>query len=102
MMRKLLGAIFAIVTLSTATLAGTTPATAHESESRPRPVIFVHGFVGSGAQFESQALRFTSNGYPADLIGVEEYDSTFATTTMPNVWAQLDALIARLLTQSGA
>ena len=65
-------------------------------------MIFVHGFVGSGGQFESQAMRFTSNGYPADRIGVEEYDSTFATTTMAKVWDDLDGLIARLLTQSGA
>ena len=101
-MRKLLGAIFAIVTLVPAAIGGTTPASAHESRSPRRPVIFVHGFVGSGGQFESQAMRFTSNGYPADAIGVEEYDSTFATTTMANVWDDLDGLIARLLTQSGA
>ena len=82
MMRKLLGAIFTIVTLVPATIAGLTPASAHESRAPQRPVIFVHGFVGSGGQFESQAMRFTSNGYPADAIGVEEYDSTFATTTM--------------------
>ena len=65
-------------------------------------MIFVHGFVGSGGQFESQGMRFTSNGYPADSIGVEEYDSTFATTTMAKVWDELDGLIARLLAQSGA
>ncbi|TMA78950.1 MAG: hypothetical protein E6J72_12730, partial [Deltaproteobacteria bacterium] len=32
------------------------------------PVLFVHGIEGSGAQFESQALRFESNGYPATWI----------------------------------
>lgn len=101
-MRKLLGAIFAIVTLLPATIAGATAASAHDSRTPRRPVIFVHGFVGSGGQFESQAMRFTSNGYPADRIGVEEYDSTFATTTMAKVWDDLDGLIARLLTQSGA
>jgi pimeloyl-ACP methyl ester carboxylesterase len=101
MMRKLLGAIFAIATLLPAT-AGIAPAAAHESRPEKRPVIFVHGFVGSGAQFESQAMRFTSNGYPADRIGVEEYDSTFGTTTMSKVWDDLDGLIARLLTRSGA
>lgn len=40
-----------------------------------RPVIFVHGLGGSGGQFESQALRFTSNGYPAEYIKVFEYDT---------------------------
>jgi triacylglycerol esterase/lipase EstA (alpha/beta hydrolase family) len=39
------------------------------------PVIFVHGGSGSGAQFESQAMRFTSNGYRQSEIGVVEYDS---------------------------
>ena len=102
MIRKLLGAIFAIVTLLSAAIAGTTAAGADESRPPKRPVIFVHGFVGSGAQFESQAMRFTSNGYPADRIGVEEYDSSFATTTMADVWNDLDGLIARLLARSGA
>ncbi|MCS7144639.1 MAG: hypothetical protein NZ879_06430 [Archaeoglobaceae archaeon] len=40
-----------------------------------RPMIFVHGLAGSGAQFESQALRFTSNGYPENYILVFEYDT---------------------------
>lgn len=40
-----------------------------------RPIIFVHGGSGSGAQFESQAMRFASNGYPADYVTVVEYDS---------------------------
>ena len=31
-----------------------------------KPIIFVHGFAGSAAQFESQAMRFTTNGYPAN------------------------------------
>jgi hypothetical protein len=38
-------------------------------------VIFVHGFEGSGAQFESQKLRLTSNGYPDRYVVVFEYDS---------------------------
>ena len=102
MMRKLLGAILAIVALLSASIAGTPSVGADESRSPKRPVIFVHGFVGSGAQFETQAMRFTSNGYPADRIGVEEYDSSFATTTMANVWNDLDGVIARLLARSGA
>lgn len=67
-----------------------------------RPVIFVHGGAGSGAQFESQAMRLTSNGYPADLIAVHEYDSTFGLNTMEEVWAGLDVLIAQMLADTGA
>ena len=41
------------------------------------PIVFVHGGTGSGAQFESQKLRFTENGYPDRYVQVFEYDSTF-------------------------
>jgi pimeloyl-ACP methyl ester carboxylesterase len=39
------------------------------------PIIFIHGAAGSGAQYQSQAMRFTSNGFPANYIRVFEYDS---------------------------
>jgi pimeloyl-ACP methyl ester carboxylesterase len=39
------------------------------------PVIFVHGGSGSGAQFESQAMRFASNGYDPRYLSVVEYNS---------------------------
>ena len=67
-----------------------------------RPMIFVHGGAGSGAQFESQAMRFTANGYPANYIAVHEYDSSFTINTMPQIWAGLDQLIANLLAETGA
>jgi Lipase C-terminal domain/Lipase (class 2) len=68
---------------------------------RHNPVIFVHGAFGSGAQFESQKLRFTSNGYPARLVDVLEYDSTFSLNTGDEVLAKLDELIARLEAETG-
>jgi pimeloyl-ACP methyl ester carboxylesterase len=40
-----------------------------------KPIIFVHGFAGSAAQFESQAMRFESNGYPTNYIAAYEYDT---------------------------
>jgi pimeloyl-ACP methyl ester carboxylesterase len=67
-----------------------------------RPMIFVHGGFGSGAQFESQAMRFTSNGYPADLIHVLEYDSTFGLNSMDDVLARLDELIADVQAETGS
>jgi pimeloyl-ACP methyl ester carboxylesterase len=78
--------------------AGQRPVAAAE----PRPLIFVHGGGGSAAQFESQAMRFTSNGYPDDRLAAHEYDSTFATNTLDQVWAGLDALIADRLAATGA
>ena len=74
-----------------------------QGQPRPEhPVVFVHGGAGSGAQFESQGLRFTSNGYPADWVGVHEYDSTFGINTMEQVWAGLDQTIADILAETGA
>jgi len=66
------------------------------------PIIFVHGGAGSGAQFESQAMRFASNGYPADYIFVLEYDSSFTINTMDDVWGKLDQLIATVKEKTGA
>ena len=65
------------------------------------PIVFVHGGAGSGAQFESQKLRYTINGYPESLVTVLEYDSTFSLNTMADVHAKLDALIAELKQQTG-
>jgi pimeloyl-ACP methyl ester carboxylesterase len=79
-----------------------------KSHQAPRlnPVIFVHGFEGSGSQFESQAMRLESNGYPTGYIGVLEYDSTqyagaiAGTGVSPQqeapLFAQLDQLIAHM------
>jgi pimeloyl-ACP methyl ester carboxylesterase len=117
MERKVLGAAAAVVAVLVACLtAAAAPARAApaaraaESEGdggpgghpRLRPVVFVHGGAGSGAQFESQAQRLTSNGYPAELVAVHEYDSTFANNTQAEVQAGLDRLIDRLLEQTGA
>ena len=102
MSRKLLGAVGLVIAVLVAGLAGSGAADAHGNRRAPRPVIFVHGGSGSGAQFDTQALRLTSNGYPADRIAVHEYDSTFGTNTMEEVWAGLDTLIAELLSETGA
>ena len=68
---------------------------------RHNPVIFVHGFSGSGAQFESQKMRFTSNGYPGSYISVLEYDSLFVTESRDDVYARLDQHIADVKKQTG-
>lgn len=78
--------------------AGPKPAKARQA----RPMVFVHGFFGSGAQFESQALRFTSNGYPVGHIEVHEYDTLFTTETRAEVFARLDARIDALLARTRA
>jgi pimeloyl-ACP methyl ester carboxylesterase len=102
MSRKLLGAVGVVIAVLVAGFGGAGVADAHGKRRELRPVVFVHGGSGSGAQFDTQALRLTSNGYPADRIAVHEYDSTFGTNTMEQVWAGLDALIVELLIETGA
>jgi pimeloyl-ACP methyl ester carboxylesterase len=65
------------------------------------PIIFVHGGSGSAAQFESQAMRFASNGYPHRYIRALEYDSSSIGDILPAVHAELDALIAELQAATG-
>lgn len=40
------------------------------------PIVFVHGFAGSAQQFESQALRFVANGWPAERIVTWDHDGS--------------------------
>jgi pimeloyl-ACP methyl ester carboxylesterase len=56
-----------------ATLA--VPPSAAEEVDGGLPIVFVHGGAGSGAQYETQAKRWTSNGYAAELISAFEYNS---------------------------
>ena len=70
-----------------------------------KPIIFVHGFAGSAAQFESQAMRFTSNGYPANYIYTYEYDSAAGLSPQfppANVLDGIDQVIATVLKDTGA
>ena len=71
------------------------------SHKKLTPMIFVHGGAGSGAQFESQALRFTSNGYPQRQIYVFEYDSTTAIANIGPAARAARQLIAQVKRQTG-
>ena len=92
--------VLTAVTLTAARADDRSPSTGDTGARRP--VIFVHGFTGSGAQFQTQALRFASNGYPAELVEVHEYDSLFGVETREQVFERLDERVARLLEASGA
>jgi pimeloyl-ACP methyl ester carboxylesterase len=66
------------------------------------PIIFVHGGSGSGAQFESQQMRFTSNGYKQGHIAVVEYDSNLVfPAQIEVVLGAIDARIAELQAATG-
>lgn len=81
-----------------------TPASAHYEMQFPaiRPMVFVHGYTGSAQQFEWQAMRFSSSGYPQEYLNAFEYDSPNYFTTAPLVLAALDARIDAILQQTGA
>lgn len=44
-------------------------------QERVLPLIFVHGTAGSASQYQTQAMRFASNGYPQDHILAFEYNT---------------------------
>jgi pimeloyl-ACP methyl ester carboxylesterase len=62
------------------------------------PIVFVHGQSGSVQQFETQALRFTSNGYPQELLYAFEYDTTQSTNPLED----LDDFVDGVLAETGA
>jgi pimeloyl-ACP methyl ester carboxylesterase len=66
--------------VAAAVLAPTSQAGAQDTEPAPAaggdlPIVFVHGLAGSGAQYETQAMRFASNGYDPDRIRAFEYST---------------------------
>ncbi|MBM4446158.1 MAG: alpha/beta fold hydrolase [Chloroflexi bacterium] len=73
--------------------------------SNIKPIIFVHGFAGSAAQFESQAMRFESNGYPSNYIAAYEYDTSAGLSPEfppADVLAGIDQLIDTVIKDTGA
>lgn len=63
--------------------------------AEPLPIVFVHGQSGSAQQFETQAMRFTSNGYPQQLLFAFEYDTSQAANPLAALDAFIDDVLAR-------
>lgn len=102
-MKRVLFAIVGAVLIATGMPASAGAHTdPHSAPTGFRPVVFVHGSAGSALQFETQAKRLSSNGYPAEIIEAHDYDSTFTTETAAQIFARLDERIARLLAETGA
>src|SRR3989475_6190374 len=97
---RLVASAFAVVGLLVAA-----PAAGADAKAKPafrqNPILFVHGIEGSGAQFASQKMRFTSNGYPARWIDEVDYNSTRAVGDKSEVDQQIDAAIAALKRRTG-
>ncbi|MFH9612679.1 hypothetical protein [Streptomyces pratensis] len=92
-------AVFLALVAALAALA--TPAhTATAPRTTVNPVIFVHGQEGSAQQWQSQAKRFSANGYRDDLLYVHEYDTSVATDD--HAIAGLVELVGSVLARTGA
>ncbi len=69
------------------------------------PMVFVHGYTGSASQYEWQAMRFASNGYPQEYLNAFEYDSVRYRTDAAfqlEVYAALEEFIDAVLQKTGA
>ncbi|MDQ2700376.1 MAG: alpha/beta hydrolase [Actinomycetota bacterium] len=96
-----LGGLFASATLLLTVLFAAPVTEAGAKPRSPLPIIFVHGQSGSAQQFETNALRLTSNGFPRNRIFAVEYD-TLVTSTNDHAIAALEALVARVKSKTGA
>jgi len=67
-----------------------TPAMADEPSL---PIVYVHGGAGSGAQYQTQAMRFSSNNYPNVVRAIDRTSSSSATLN-PMLDAFFDAVMA--------
>jgi pimeloyl-ACP methyl ester carboxylesterase len=93
---------FVVSMLAGAVLALSGAAAAEAASSfKQNPILFVHGIEGSGAQFESQKMRFMSNGYPQRWFDEVDYNSTRAVGDKSEVHQQIDAAIAALEQRTG-
>jgi len=93
------GTIVAVLILLGALFPLSTPVAAQNI----KPIVFVHGSAGSAAQFESQAMRFVINGYPANYLFAFEYDtSTPDTEGSAARMARLDAFIDNARASTGS
>lgn len=84
-----------------ALLACLVPGVAQAAQAdEPTPIIFVHGNSGSAQQFETNAMRFTSNGFPQNRLFAYEYDTSGSSNDA--AIANLDGFIADVKAKTGA
>jgi hypothetical protein len=106
MKRKIFATLALVAMLVGILFPSAIPAYAKKAEGPVlRPMIFVHGYMGSVSSFATQFLRFASNGYPINYLVAFEYDSTRYLTNpsaRPQIRADLDALINSVIGETGA
>lgn len=77
-----------------------TVAAAPAQADAPTPIVFVHGQQGSAQQWQSNAKRFSGNGYPDALLHAYEYDTSIPTND--HAITGLEAFIATVKARTGA
>jgi hypothetical protein len=89
-----------VLSLTLASLSLAPAAVAAPQQGAPTPIIFVHGNSGSAQQFETNAMRLTSNGFPQTRIFAYEYDTLGSSNDV--AIANLDGFIASVRARTGA
>ncbi|MCC3653233.1 hypothetical protein LIX60_17540 [Streptomyces sp. S07_1.15] len=79
---------------------GAAKTTTRRTNTRTVPVVFVHGHEGSAQQWQSQAKRFSSNGYPDRLLYAFEYNTRVPTDD--HAVAGLEEFIDGVRSRTGA
>lgn len=95
-MKKSTLVVLSLFTLSIMVFGGCDPDP--EPEEGMRPIVFVHGMAGSGDQFQAQALRFASSGYPDNYFAALDHNSIVDVGRQK----RLDRLIDHVLDETGA
>src|SRR5688572_8495829 len=85
--RRRYGASMVLVVAAVLAAPSQSAVAAEAGAKPPTPVIFVHGNSGSAQQFETNAMRLTSNGFPQRRIFAYEYN-----TLTPNNDAAISGL----------
>jgi triacylglycerol lipase len=88
-----------VLPLATATLSAAAPAKSAPAEtasaSAADPILFVHGYSGSGSNWDTMAGRFRDDGWPADHLDQWSYNSAQSNaTTAQQLSREVDSLLA--------
>ncbi len=78
-------------------LLATSPQPAAADHEPALPIVFVHGFSGSGAQYETQAMRWASNDYPNVVTAIDRISASPAI-----IYPILDDFFDDLIEQTGS
>ncbi len=101
-MRRMLAVFGTALALTVTVAGGAVAAVSQPLSAAQRPIVFLHGAAGSAAQFQTQAKRFASNGYPIEIIDGIDYDYSFDAESSSAVLARLEQRIDQLRQQTGS